>query len=127
MNADSQVEMAMMISQPAPAPEKPVEEEQSAEDVLAELDALIASAGPDADPELVATADALRMSLSCDDEDNGAHLERLAAAGYFAVHDAGVHKWMLLVNEPTEAYFEPRQEEREQAPKSTRRSKVKVR
>lgn len=46
-------------------------EEQSAEDVLAELDALIASAGPDADPELVATADALRMSLSRDDEDNG--------------------------------------------------------
>ena len=32
-------------------------EEQSAEDVLAELDALIASAGPDADPELVATAE----------------------------------------------------------------------
>ena len=50
-------------------------------------------------------------------EDDGAHLQRLAAAGYFAVHDAGVHKWMLLVNEPTEAYFEPRQEEREQAPK----------
>ena len=62
-----------------------------------------------------------------DDEDDGAHLERLAAAGYFAVHDAGVHKWMLLVNEPTEAYFEPRQEEREQAPKARRRSKVKVR
>ena len=62
-----------------------------------------------------------------DDEDDGAHLGRLAAAGYFAVHDAGVHKWMLLVNEPTEAYFEPRQEEREQAPKARRRSKVKVR
>ena len=39
-------------------------EEQSAEEVLAELDALIAAAGPDADPELVATADALRVSLS---------------------------------------------------------------
>ena len=46
-------------------------EEQSAEEVLAELDALIAAAGPDADPELVATADALRVSLSRDDEDDG--------------------------------------------------------
>ena len=62
-----------------------------------------------------------------DDEDDGAHGERLAAAGYFAVHDAGVHKWMLLVNEPTEAYFEPRQEEREQAPKARRGSRGKVR